>query len=95
MEQRNDTGNQQATNVQVMTAREQLAEQRLRGATITLARQQAKRRVQAQIKAEGKRVHEYSHKQLMLMADEYLAAHREELMAQARVLAEEIFAKRR
>jgi hypothetical protein len=83
----------QATNVQVMTAREVAAQIRLRGATATLARMQAKRRVEKQIRAEGKRVHEYSNKELMLMADEYLAAHREELIPLARAMAEEIFAK--
>jgi hypothetical protein len=49
---------------------------------------------QLQRRAEGKRVHEFSNKELMLMAEDYLAAHREELIPLARARAEEIFAKR-
>jgi hypothetical protein len=60
-----------------------------------LAKQQAKKRVIKQMAAQGQRLHEFTASELSLMADDYLAEHRDELMAKARPLAEEILTKRR
>jgi len=79
----------------VLTARELAAQLRLRGAVATLAKQQAIRRVKQQVAAQGRRVHEFTARELSPMAEDYLAQHREELIAKAKVLAEEILAKRR
>jgi hypothetical protein len=78
----------------VMTARELAAQLRLRCATATLAKQQAKKRVTKMLAAQGRRVHEFSAKELSLLAEDYLAKHREELMAQAAMVAEQILRKR-
>jgi hypothetical protein len=82
-------------NATVQTAREMKAQLRLRCATATLAKQQAKKSVTKMLAAQGRRVHEFSAKELSLLAEDYLAKHREELMAKAKVCAEEILTKRR
>jgi hypothetical protein len=81
-------------NATMLTAKEMMAQIRLRSATATLAKQQAKKKVKALIAAQGRRIHEFSAKELSLLADDYLAEHRDELMAKAKVVAEEILRKR-
>jgi len=44
---------------------------------------------------KARRLHEFSAKELSPLAEDYLAQHREELMAKPKVMAEEILAKRR
>jgi hypothetical protein len=83
------------TDVKVMSARELLAQIRLRTATATFAQQAAKRRVKDQIRAEGRKVWDYTARDLTLMAEKYLAEHREELIPQARIWAEEFLTKKR
>jgi hypothetical protein len=85
----------ETTNVKVMTARELAAQIRLRAATHTFAHQQAKRMVKHQIAAAGEKIWDYSARDLAIMATEYLAEHREELIPQARIWAEEFLAKKR
>jgi hypothetical protein len=43
----------------VMTAKEMMAQIRLRAATATLAKQQATKKVKQQIAAQGRRLHEF------------------------------------
>ena len=81
------------TEVQVLTAKELLAQQRLRAATATMARAKAKDKIKQQIRARGGKVSNYSFKELSQLADEYLSAHREELMPQAAAMAEQIVRK--
>jgi hypothetical protein len=59
-----------------------------RRAVITLAHQSAKRTVQANIRAKGQRIADFSAREITLLADDYLAQHREQLSAEAkRVIA--------
>jgi hypothetical protein len=67
----------------------------LRCATHTLAKYHAKKRVTAMVRAQGRRVSDFTCRELSLMAESYLAEHRDELMAKAKVWAEEILTKRR
>jgi hypothetical protein len=62
------------------------AQQRLlehRRAVIALAHQRAKRRVQASIRAKGQRLGDFSAREIALLAEDYLAQHRAELVAEA------------
>jgi hypothetical protein len=82
-------------SVEVIAARELARQIRLRTATATFAHQAAKRRVKDQIRADGGKIWDYTARDLTLMADQYLAEHREELIPQARIWAEEFLTKRR
>jgi hypothetical protein len=53
-------------------------------ATMTLARQAAIKEAKHQLSAQGLRVSQFSHRDLVIRAEEYLAAHRAELMDEAR-----------
>jgi DNA-binding PucR family transcriptional regulator len=57
--------------------------QRHRHAVIVLAMQRAKRVVQANIRAKGQRLADFSAREITLMAEDYLAQHREQLRAEA------------
>jgi hypothetical protein len=54
-----------------------------RAAVITLAHQRAKKIVQANIRAKGQRLADYSAREIALLAENYLAQHRQELIAEA------------
>jgi hypothetical protein len=57
--------------------------QRHRRAVIALAHQRAKRLVQASIRAKGQRLSDFSAREITLLAEDYLAQHRAELIAEA------------
>jgi hypothetical protein len=57
--------------------------QRHRRAVIALAHQRAKRLVQASIRAKGQRLADFSAREIALLAEDYLAQHRQELIAEA------------
>jgi hypothetical protein len=68
-------------------------------ATNPLARQRALKAAKHQLQAQGLRVSQFSHRDLLIRADAYLAEHREELIAEAREIvlrwqAEGFFGKR-
>jgi hypothetical protein len=77
------------TNVQVLTAREMLAQLRFRQATATLARQEAKRRVRQHIRAQGWKIWDFTSADLTLWAEVWLREH-PEMFAQAKVRAVEL-----
>jgi hypothetical protein len=54
-----------------------------RRAVIALAHQRAKRLVQAGIRAKGQRLSDFSAREITLLAEDYLAQHRAELIAEA------------
>ena len=54
-----------------------------RHAVITLALQRAKKAVQAGIRAKGQRIAGFSAREITLLAEDYLAQHREQLWAEA------------
>ena len=54
-----------------------------RSAVIVLAMQRAKRLVQANIRAKGQRLADFSAMEITLLAEDYLAQHRPELIAEA------------
>ena len=80
-------------NATVLTAKEMKAQIRLRCATATLARQSARRKAIEQLRAKGHRVHDYTNRELSVLAEQYLSEH-EELWPKARALAEEILRRR-
>jgi hypothetical protein len=53
--------------------------QRHRHAVIVLALQRAKKVVQANIRAKGQRITDFSAREITLLAEDYLAQHRQEL----------------
>ena len=57
-------------------------------ATHTLARQRALKAAKARLQAQGLRVSQFSHRDLVIRADAYLAEHREELTAEAKEIVE-------
>jgi hypothetical protein len=57
-------------------------------ATNVLARQAALKAAKAKLQAQGLRPSHFSHRDLALRADAYLAAHRAELIAEAKVVVE-------
>jgi hypothetical protein len=57
-------------------------------ATNTLARQAALKAAKHQLSAQGLRVSQFSHRDLVIRAEQYLAAHRAELMDEAREIVE-------
>jgi hypothetical protein len=72
-----------------MTRAERKAQERARQArcaTMAFAKHRAKRIVQAEIKARGERVSDYTNKQLVLMAEALLAS-KPELIVEARANA--------
>src|SRR5262245_60996319 len=54
-----------------------------RAAVIALALQRAKKAVQADIRAKGQRISDFSAREITLLAEDYLAQHRAELIAEA------------
>ena len=54
-----------------------------RSAVLTLAMQRAKKAVQADIRAKGQRIADFSAREITLLAEDYLAQHGEELRAEA------------
>jgi hypothetical protein len=54
-----------------------------RSAVLTLAMQRAKKAVQASIRAKGQRIADFSAREITLLAEDYLAQHREQLRAEA------------
>ena len=85
------------TTATAMTAKELAAQIRFRGCVATLVRLSAKNKVKELLRAQGKKVHHYSARELAEMAEEYLAVaeHREEPVAKASELAKVILARRR
>jgi hypothetical protein len=57
--------------------------QRHRHAVMVLAMQRAKKVVQANIRAKGQRPTDFSAREITLLAEDYLAQHRAELIAEA------------
>ena len=57
--------------------------QRHRHAVMVLALQRAKKVVQADIRAKGQRLADFSAREITLLAEDYLAQHRDELVAEA------------
>jgi hypothetical protein len=57
-------------------------------ATNTLALQRAMKTTKHQLSARGLRPSHFSHRDLVIRAEQYLAAHREELIAEAREIVE-------
>jgi hypothetical protein len=53
-------------------------------AAITLARQSALKATKRQLQAQGLKPHHFAQRELVSRAEQYLAAHREELIAEAR-----------
>jgi hypothetical protein len=62
--------------------------------TSILAHQRAKKKAIDLLRAKGKRVSDFSCRELSLMATNYFTEHREELTASVRPLAEQILRKR-
>jgi hypothetical protein len=60
----------------------------LGAATITLARQSAIKATKHQLRAEGLKPTHYSHRDIVIRAEAYLAEHREELIAEAKEIVE-------
>ena len=57
--------------------------QRHRHAVMVLALQRAKKAVQANIRAKGQRLADFSAREITLLAEDYLAQHRAQLWAEA------------
>ena len=57
--------------------------QQHRHALIVLAMQRAKKVVKANIRAKGQRISDFSAREIALLAEDYLAQHRQELIAEA------------
>jgi hypothetical protein len=57
-------------------------------ATHTLARQRAIKEAKRQLQAQGLRPSQFSHRDLVIRADQYLAEHRAELIAEAKEIVE-------
>ena len=57
-------------------------------ATHTLARQRALKAAKAKLQAQGLRPSQFSHRDLVIRAEQYLADHREELIAEATPIVE-------
>ena len=53
-------------------------------ATITLARHRAIKATKAELRAQGLRPNHLSHRDIIIRAEEYLAQHRAELLAEAK-----------
>jgi hypothetical protein len=56
-------------------------------AAMTLARRQAEKAVKHQLRVQGLKVHSFAHREIVVLAKEYLAAH-PELIAEARPIVE-------
>jgi hypothetical protein len=57
-------------------------------ATNTLARQRAIKAAKAGLQAQGLRVSQFSHRDLVIRADQYLDQHRAELIAEAKAIVD-------
>jgi hypothetical protein len=57
-------------------------------ATNTLARQRAMKAAKAKLQAQGLRPSHFSHRDLVIRAEAYLAEHREEVIAEAKEVVE-------
>jgi hypothetical protein len=57
-------------------------------ATNTLARQRAMKAAKHQLQAQGLRVSQFSHRDLVVRAEAYLDQHREELIAEAKQIVD-------
>jgi hypothetical protein len=62
---------------------------RLHRATITIALQRAQWAVKAKLQRQGLRVSQFKHRDLVIQAEAYLAEHREELIAEAKIVVEQ------
>jgi hypothetical protein len=71
-----------------MTKHEILIVQKMQRAAIVLAKRAARKEIERQIRARGERLHDYSAKDLALMAEVYFAGHMERLIAEARQAVE-------
>ena len=60
---------------------------RLRLAVAVLARQAAIKATKAELRAKGLKLSNFTHRDIVVLAEEYLAEHREELVAEAIVIA--------
>jgi len=60
----------------------------LRLAVAVLARQAAIKATKAELRAKGLKLSNFTHRDIVVLAEEYLAEHREELVAEAIVIAE-------
>jgi hypothetical protein len=54
-----------------------------RACVLTLAHQSAQKTVRAQLRAQGVKLHDVSYRDLRIQAEEYIDAHRDELIAEA------------
>jgi hypothetical protein len=61
---------------------------RMSMAAYTLARQSALKATKRQLQAQGLRVSQFSNRDLVIRAEQYLAEHREELIAEAKEIVE-------
>jgi hypothetical protein len=68
---------------------------RLHRATITLARQRAIKATKRQLQAQGLKPTHFSHRDLVIRAEEYLAQHHTELVAEAKQTVERWIAEGR
>jgi hypothetical protein len=86
-------------NATVMTAKQLAAQlryqQQYRGAVATLCHLAARNKVKELLRASGRKVHHFTAREISEMASDYLLAHREELIENAKVRATQILAKRR
>jgi hypothetical protein len=57
-----------------------------RACVLTLALQAAQRTIRAQLRAEGRRIHDLTYRELRLRAEEYFEAHKAELIGEAAVI---------
>ena len=62
---------------------------RLHRATRTIALQRAQWAVKAKLQRQGLRVSQFKHRDLVIQAEAYLQDHREELIAEAKVVVEQ------
>jgi hypothetical protein len=62
---------------------------RLHCAAITIALQRAMNLTKHKLRAQGYKVNHFPHRELKARAEQYLAQHREELIAEARVTVEQ------
>ncbi len=62
------------------------AAQRHHHAVATLARQAAIKAIKAKLRAEGTRLSEFAAREITMMAEDYLAQHRDQLTAEAKAL---------
>ncbi len=76
------------TNHRLQQTTDQAQARTIIAATMTLALQRAKRAVQAQLRAQGLKLAQFSAQEITLLAEAHLAQHRDELMAEAKAIVE-------